>query len=591
MWEADLQHIDVLAQMPQPLFRDRSWVEFQAAIKEFQKEATNAAGFTLARPKDFELAVTHLRDFLRRVPAVLRHSQDDFIKQILSSIEALEQSPIRLYPNELLRLHLVKAELLIECNEPAHALATLRHVAERPYLIEGDIGHMLNVLRLQQVALIMLGRKDEAVATAWRGIFACGHVSPIQAATAFRVFADALHLSPAHQMSSKALPRMLAYLARIRTELRREAGFRIRHHLRRLIEHGVDRVGAVLAVLMALAPRYLSGLPEAIDHSHAGASPVLVTRAMGGIGDIIMMMPGLRALARRTRQPVHFATKKSFFPLFAENTDILLHDIDGPPLNLRRFRTWYNLSFCPAARHESRHRPSVKKGRVKLFAGGMGISEKEINTVGLQPRIDFSEVSKRAAVAFFAEHGLDREQPVIAVQAFSRETYRDYPRMNALIEKLAARYKVVVFHHVAFPLPSHPNIVPAFAQPLGNAFATFAKCGLAVCADSSFLHVAAALDMPTVALFGPTDGSARSEHHRKAHIVSLRHTFKCMPCWRNEDTPCQLTGTMQSACMMAIDENEVVALVDRLLAEITSTAQTDSHRTVGYEAALSTVPP
>jgi len=590
MWDADTQHIDAPAQMPPPLFRDQSWVEFQAAIREFQRNATSASGFTLTRPKDFSLAVAHLRNFLRRVPAIFRHSQNEFFGLILSSIETLERSPIRFYPNELLRLHLVKAEVLIECNEPAQALVLLRHVAERPYLIEGDIGHMRDVLRLQQVALMMLGRKDEAAATAWRGMFVCGHVSPIEAAQAFRVFADALHLSPAHQMPSKALPRLLAYLARIRTELRREAGSRITRRLRGLIQRGVDRVGAVIAAIIALAPRHLSGLPEAIDQSQ-GESPVLVTRAMGGIGDIIMMMPGLRALARQTRQPVHFATKKSFFPLFAENSDVLLHDIDGPPLDVRRFRAWYDLSFCPAGRYESRHRPNVKKGRVKLFAGGMGISEKEISAVGLRPHVEFSEISKRAAATFFAEHGLDGQQPVIAVQAFSRETYRDYPRMDALIEKLAARYKVVVFHHVAFPLPSHPNIVPAFAQPLGNAFATFARCSLAVCADSSFFHVAAALDMPTVALFGPTDGTVRSEHHRKVHIVSSRHTFKCMPCWRNEDTPCQLTGTMQSACMMAIDENEVTDLVDRLLAKITPTVQTGGHCTMYRGVALSTAPP
>src|SRR5262249_45429403 len=275
---------------------------------------------------------------------------------------------------------------------------------------------------------------------------------------------------------------------------------------------------------------------------------------------------------------------------FAENTDVLLHDIDGPPLDLQRFHAWHNLSFCPAARYESRHRPNVKKGRVELFASGMGISEKEMTTVGLQPRINFSEMSKRAGAAFFAEHGLVNQHPIIAVHAFSRETYRDYPRMETLIEKLAARYKIVVFHHVRVPLPSHPNIVPAFAQPMGDAFAIFAKCDLAVCADSSFFHVAAALDMPTVALFGPTDGAVRSKHHRKAHIVSLKHTFKCMPCWRNEDTPCQLTGTMQSACMMAIDENDIIALVDRLLAENASTERTDSQCSTGHGAALSTAP-
>jgi hypothetical protein len=48
---------------------------------------------------------------------------------------------------------------------------------------------------------------------------------------------------------------------------------------------------------------------------------------------------------------------------------------------------------------------------------------------------------------------------------------------------------------------------------------------------------------------------------------------------------------MQSACMMAIDENDVIGLVDRLLVEITSTEQADSKCAISYGAALSTASP
>jgi len=219
----------------------------------------------------------------------------------------------------------------------------------------------------------------------------------------------------------------------------------------------------------------------------------------------------------------------------------------------------------------------------------MGIAYKHLKDSGLRPRLELSTESKSAADAFFCEHGLDGRWPIIAVHAFSRETYRDYPRMGALIERLAERYKVIVFHHVTFPLPAHANVVPAFGMPLGYALATFAKCTLAVCVDSNFLHAAAALDMPTVGLFGPTDGVIRTEHHGKAHIVSLGHAFKCLPCWRNEDIPCALTGGSESACMAAIDENEIVALVGRLLEQDGSTqasAHFDGSRFGGTENSI-----
>ena len=55
----------------------------------------------------------------------------------------------------------------------------------------------------------------------------------------------------------------------------------------------------------------------------------LVTRAMGGIGDLLMMTPGLRALkAKRARRPV-LAIPLRFFPLFDGNDDVELMNIDG----------------------------------------------------------------------------------------------------------------------------------------------------------------------------------------------------------------------------------------------------------------------
>jgi ADP-heptose:LPS heptosyltransferase len=83
--------------------------------------------------------------------------------------------------------------------------------------------------------------------------------------------------------------------------------------------------------------------------------------------------------------------------------------------------------------------------------------------------------------------------------------------------------------------------------------------------DSAFLHVAAALDIPTVALFGPTGGRTVTKHHAKATVVSLAGTFKCIPCWRNEDIPCRLTGGRESACLAAIEESEVLRVVEAKL--------------------------
>ena len=53
-------------------------------------------------------------------------------------------------------------------------------------------------------------------------------------------------------------------------------------------------------------------------------------------------------------------------------------------------------------------------------------------------------------------------------------------------------------------------------------------CGLVVCNDSGPMHIAAALDVPTVAIFGPTDHVAWMPLSKSATVV--RRDMPCWPC-------------------------------------------------------------
>ena len=53
-------------------------------------------------------------------------------------------------------------------------------------------------------------------------------------------------------------------------------------------------------------------------------------------------------------------------------------------------------------------------------------------------------------------------------------------------------------------------------------------CNLIVCNDSGPMHIAAALNVPTVAIFGPTDHVAWKPHSKNATVV--RRDMPCWPC-------------------------------------------------------------
>lgn len=288
---------------------------------------------------------------------------------------------------------------------------------------------------------------------------------------------------------------------------------------------------------------------------------VLVSRAMGGIGDLLMMTPGLRALRRETGEPVHLALPRWYFPLFEGNDDVRLVDIHGD-VDARAFARWHNLTDCPAARAESLRAPRIRRNRIELFARGLGIRGAGLRAMDRKPRYEVSEEESRTAAIFFEERAL-RRRPVVAVQLRSDEPYRDFPEMRALVQALARSFSVVVFSEHPTSGYDHDNVVRVERHGLREAFAIAAACDVIVAPDSAFFHLAGALDIPSIGLFGPTDGHVRRVDYPRATTLDARRDLRCVPCWRNATIPCALTGGSESVCLGVIAIQTIIAAAER----------------------------
>lgn len=87
----------------------------------------------------------------------------------------------------------------------------------------------------------------------------------------------------------------------------------------------------------------------------------------------------------------------------------------------------------------------------------------------------------------------------------------------------------------------HPSLNLCGRTTLGQAMALIRRCHFFVTNDSGLMHVAAALDVPMVAIFGSTDHVATGPLSNRARIVRI-HT-ECSPCLRAEcptDFQCML---------------------------------------------------
>jgi len=83
---------------------------------------------------------------------------------------------------------------------------------------------------------------------------------------------------------------------------------------------------------------------------------------------------------------------------------------------------------------------------------------------------------------------------------------------------------------------------------LGEAMGIIGRCSLFVTNDSGLMHVAAALGVPTLAIFGSTDHVATGPRGAKTRLI--KHDIDCSPCLKPE-------CPTDFKCMLSIEVEEV----------------------------------
>ncbi len=93
---------------------------------------------------------------------------------------------------------------------------------------------------------------------------------------------------------------------------------------------------------------------------------------------------------------------------------------------------------------------------------------------------------------------------------------------------------------------------------LRESITGIALCGAFVANDSGLMHVAAALQVPVIGLFGPTrPGNTSPVADEKTPISIIHHPTECAPC-KHRDCP------IDHGCMKAISVEEVLNTIERI---------------------------
>jgi hypothetical protein len=128
------------------------------------------------------------------------------------------------------------------------------------------------------------------------------------------------------------------------------------------------------------------------------------------------------------------------------------------------------------------------------------------------------------------------------------------------------------------------SAVPVFTQ-LDNVAGLLARCDLVVGLDTGLLHMAGALDVPWVGLFGPTNPEVTGPYNAGGGI-SLVASFPkeptCGGCWKHfkyEDDTCRTLS--QGSCIHYLDEPDVLSACVEMLGRKPSPALSPSSRQTG----------
>lgn len=101
-----------------------------------------------------------------------------------------------------------------------------------------------------------------------------------------------------------------------------------------------------------------------------------------------------------------------------------------------------------------------------------------------------------------------------------------------------------------------------------TSIALMKKCNLFISNDTALMHIASALQVPTIAIFGYTNFNEL--HPWKSKYKIVRKELDCSPCFFNSPYPvkCIYSGEDEFKCIKTIEVDEVLKAIDELVEEI-----------------------
>lgn len=216
-----------------------------------------------------------------------------------------------------------------------------------------------------------------------------------------------------------------------------------------------------------------------------------------------------------------------------------------------------------------------ERDRYLELAHALEIQEQKIDK---KPFICISSTDEDFAKKFLASHGVNNKHKIVSVQFGTSSTTRwkrwsldkykklcdmisELPNVKVVIQGSPSEVDMII--SVAVKMNNKP-IIAAGNTSVKQVAAILKESNLLICNDSGLMHIAVAVGIPVVAIYGPTDYTRTAPLGEKHTIV--RRDLNCSPCFRiifNKNKNA-LNCPYDRECLRSITVDEVFRVVKKI---------------------------